>query len=148
MLGKNFLSLHARVPSQAGFERAERARHASALFAEPAVRFVWSLTPDALLDHHPDSQHAVDWNTTDAAFLRVERQVMVPLPAAAGQASVTLFFIRTYVYPSSRLHDAQRRELLAAMARMSESVRRYKGMLGHETRIAELLRRHALDAHG
>ncbi|HEX4351304.1 MAG TPA: heme-dependent oxidative N-demethylase subunit alpha family protein, partial [Polyangiales bacterium] len=54
MLGKNFLSLHARVPTEASFARSERARHAAKLFEAPAVRFIWSLTPDARLDHHPD----------------------------------------------------------------------------------------------
>jgi hypothetical protein len=140
LLGKSFLSLHARVPNERGFERAERTQHAAALFAQPAARFVWSLTPDALLDHHPETARPVDWTTTEQAFLRVERQLIVPLPAAANQASVTLFFIRTYVYPLERLHDAQCAVLSNAIAHMSEAMRRYKGMLGHEARIRELLR--------
>jgi hypothetical protein len=140
LLGKSFLSLHARVPNETGFERADRTQHAAALFAQPAVRFVWSLTPDALLDHHPETARPVDWTTTEQAFLRVERQVIMPLPAAANQASVTLFFIRTYVYPLERLHDAQCAVLSNAIAHMSEAMRRYKGMFCHEERIRELLR--------
>jgi hypothetical protein len=140
LLGKSFLSLHARVPNETGFERGERAQHAAALFAQPAVRFVWSLTPDDLLDHHPETARPVDWTTTQQAFLRVERQVIVPLPAAANRTKVTLFFIRTYVYPRARLHDAQCAVLSSAVAHMSDAMRRYKGMLGHEDRIGELLR--------
>jgi hypothetical protein len=145
MLGKSFVSLHAHVPYAEGFERAVRAEHAVRLFTEPAVRFVWSLTPEAELDHHPDSARSTDWTRTHEAFLRVERQVIQPLPAAADPrdatdaGAVTLFFIRTYVYPLERLRSAQLRELASAIACMPESVRRYKGLLGHEQRIVELL---------
>jgi hypothetical protein len=139
------VSLHAHVPYAEGFERAARAEHAARLFTEPAVRFVWSLTPDAELDHHPDAARSTDWTRTREAFLRVERQVIQPLPAAAeprdatDAGAVALFFIRTYVYPLERLRGVQLRELTSALACMPEPVRRYKGLLGHEERIVELI---------
>jgi hypothetical protein len=139
MLGKSFLSLHARVPAAPGFERAARAQHAAALFSQPAVRFVWSLSPDALLDHHPQSARPATWDSSDELFLRVERQVILPLAAAPQGGQVTLFFIRTYVYPRSRLGDLERRRLSDAVAHMPAAVRRYKGILGHEARIQALL---------
>jgi Protein of unknown function (DUF3445) len=134
LLAKNFLSLHARVPYEAGFERAERPRHAAALFSQPAVRFIWSLSPDALLDHHPETARPSDWHDAEQVFLRVERQVIVPLSADAA-----LFIIRTYVYPTSRLTTAQRDAIVQALAVMPEALRRYKALWGHERRIGELL---------
>jgi hypothetical protein len=139
MLGKSFLSLHAHVPATEGFERSARAQHAAALFSQPAVRFVWSVSPDALLDHHPESARPAAWDSAEELFLRVERQVILPLPAAPNCGQVTLFFIRTYVYPRSRLGEAERRTLAHAVAHMPAAVRRYKGILGHEARIQALL---------
>lgn len=140
MIGKSFLGLHARVPHEPGFARAERSGHAARMFAGPAVRFVWSLAPDAALDHHPDATRPADWSTTHEAFMRVERQLILPLTAAGPEPAVALFFIRTYIYPLARLLREQRLGLLEALDRMPEPVRRYKGLLGHEDRIAELVR--------
>jgi hypothetical protein len=57
---------------------------------------------------------------------------------AAGADDVTLFFIRTYVYPLDRLDASQRALLMRALDGMSESMRQYKGIAGHERRIREL----------
>ena len=160
MLDKNFLSVHARVPAVPGFDRVQRVAHASHLFAQPAVRFIWALTPDDELDHHPDTPRAAHWQSTTHAYLRVERQLIVPLSAAGLPASkqsvqpepqlaagstthdrTTLFFIRTYIYPVARLSAEQCGMLIQALARMPVELRRYKGMLGHEARIVELLER-------
>lgn len=144
MLGKSFVSLHARVPREQGFERPDYAGHAASLFDRAAERFVWSLTPDAQLDRHPSAYRPVRWTETAEAFLRVERQLNIPLGRVgqgAAEAAVAMFLLRTYVYPVARLSAAQRDMLEAALAGMSEAMRRYKGMLGHETRIRELLER-------
>jgi hypothetical protein len=144
MLGKSFVSLHGRVPREPGFERADYAGHAASLFESKAERFVWSLTPDAQLDRHPCAYRPVRWSETTQAFLRVERQLNIPL-GLVGQdgadAAVAMFLLRTYVYPLARLSAAQRDTLGAALGGMSEAMRRYKGLLGHEARIRELLER-------
>jgi len=144
MLGKSFVSLHAHVPREQGFERADYSGHAASLFERAAERFVWSVTPDAQLDRHPRAYRPVLWNETEQAFLRVERQLSIPLGSVGSretEAAVSLFLIRTYVYPLARLDAAQRATLRDALAGMSEVMRRYKGMLGHEARILELLDR-------
>jgi len=140
LIGKSFPALHARVPYAPGFERAERSEHAARLFAQPAARYVWSLSALPELDRHPDSSSLVDWSAATEAFLRVERQIIVPLPADSLEGhSTALFFIRVYVYPLARLSRDQRSELAAALDALPESVRRYKGLLGHEARVRQLL---------
>ncbi|MET0389792.1 MAG: heme-dependent oxidative N-demethylase subunit alpha family protein [Polyangiales bacterium] len=138
MLGKSFPALHARVPREPGFERADQGPHAASLFAAPAERFVWSLTADDVLDRHPQTPRAASWADTTQLYLRVERQVSVPLPARPEAASA-LFFIRTYVYPVTRLDARQLADVSAAIAHMPAAIRAYKGMLGHERRIEQLL---------
>lgn len=140
MLGKSFPALHARVPRESGFTRADQPRHAASLFERVSFRHVWSLTPDATLDRHPAVPRTASWQDTQQAFLRVERQLSIPLGADdADKTQSALFVMRTFVYPLSRLSVGQRQTLLAALGHMSEGMRRYKGMFGHEARISELL---------
>ena len=139
LLGKSFPALHARVPYEPGFERAERALHAGQLFAEPAARYVWTVAPFGSLDRHPEQSPVADWPNATQAFLRVERQILLPLAAASLAAeSTALFLIRVYVYPVERLSVEQRRVLLAGVNALPESMRRYKGLLGHEERLRQL----------
>jgi hypothetical protein len=149
LLGKSFPALHARVPYEPGFDRTQRAGHAALLFQAPLARYVWSVTPEPTLDRHPKTPKHVTWSTADALYLRVERQVMVPLPATQASAgehgSAALFFIRTYVYERQQLSLAQRTRLSDAIQALSEPMRRYKGMMGHEARILQLLHTDALD---
>ena len=144
LLGKSFPALHARVPYEPGFDRDQRADHAAFLFQKPLARYVWSVTAERTLDRHPKTPKHVTWGNADAVYLRVERQIMVPLPNDSANAAehgiVSMFFIRTYVYAREQLTAAQRSEVANAVENMSEPMRRYKGMLGHEARISQLLR--------
>lgn len=140
LLGKSFPALHARVPYEPGFDRATRGQHAARLFEAPLARYVWSVTAEPTLDRHPKTPRLQDFRAATELFLRVERQIMVPLlEAGSEQQTTSLFFIRTYVYGRERLSAAQRSALAAAVSAMSEAMRRYKGMLGHEQRILQLL---------
>jgi hypothetical protein len=139
MLGKSFPALHARVPREPGFDKADQPAHAASLFMPPAERFVWSLTPDAVLDRHPLTPRSASWQDTSQAFLRVERQVHVPLEAPPEHGQLALFFIRIFVYPLARLDEQQLATLVEAVQRMPEAVRRYKGLFGNEARILALL---------
>lgn len=143
LLGKSFPALHARVPQEPGFGRAERAQHAAALFQAPLARYVWSVTAEPTLDRHPSTPRTVDWRSARSLFFRVERQIMVPLCARGdgrdADGVVSLFFIRTYVYERDRLSHVQRATLIHAIEGMSEPMRRYKGIFGHEADIVRLL---------
>lgn len=141
LLGKSFTALHARVPYEPGFDRTERAEHAAFLFRAPLARYVWSVTAEPTLDRHPKTPKRVTWSSPDAVslYLRVERQIMVPLPITE-HGGAALFLIRTYVYDREQLSIVQRSTLADAIENMSEPMRRYKGMSGHEARILQLLR--------
>ena len=140
LLGKSFTALHARVPYEPGFGRGDRAEHAARLFQAPLARYVWSVCPEPTLDRHPNTPRQRDFHAATELFLRVERQIMVPLPEAEPELGTTsLFFIRTYVYGRDRLSAAQRGALAEAISNMSEAMRRYKGVLGYESSILRLL---------
>jgi hypothetical protein len=140
----SFLSTHAPVPGFPGDARAAQSMVRTMVERGPFVRFVWTLSPDPRLDRHPDVIGPASWTRPEGVFLRVERQVTVPLTAAdAG-----LFLIRVYVYPFGDLTLEQQTRTLAALAAMPEPIRAYKH-LPHPAELAALLARgksSALDA--
>jgi hypothetical protein len=94
---------------------------------------MWTISPDDQLDHHPEATGKASWEHAAGLWLRVERQVTVPLPAA----NASVFLIRTYQYPVTELTGEQRAQLQAALERMPASVRSYKG-LPHPAALAAL----------
>jgi len=134
VIGRSFVEMHAAVPAHDRFGERGRRALAETLFGGPRVRYVWTVTPNDELDRHPDSPTLGDWSTTDAAFLRVERQVIAPL------RDESVFLIRVYSYRLDGLSSAQRAQLHAAVSEMPEAVARYKGLYAARERIAELTR--------
>jgi hypothetical protein len=89
------------------------------------VRFVWTISADTHLDHHPDQGCRVPFTAdTREAWLRVERQVSVPLRSR----DAALFLIRTYHYPFSSLSTGERHTLAVALDAMPPVIRTYKGL--------------------
>jgi hypothetical protein len=125
-----FLATHAPVPGFPGDPNAAKSMVRTMVERGPFVRFVWTLSPDARLDRHPDVAGAANWRDAECVFLRVERQVTVPLPAA----STSVFLIRVYLYPFAELSDEQHARTLAAVAAMPDEIRAYK----HLPRAADL----------
>ncbi len=123
VVGRSFLQVHAAVPAF-GAVAAKAAGLVSAMTSRgPYVRFVWTVSADAELDHHPEQGLGRAWDdATRPGFLRVERQITVPLAAA----SASLFLIRTYCYGFDELDTEQRRVLRSALEQMPEEVLRYK----------------------
>lgn len=123
IVGQSFLGLHAPVPEfRAVAQRADSLVNAM-IERGPYVRFIWTVTTDAELDHHP-SVVRTSWRDAAAGYLRVERQVTVPV--AARRAS--LFLIRTIITPFDELTPEQRSELARSVQGMSDAVLRYKGI--------------------
>lgn len=134
IIGQSFLEVHAPVPDfHAVAERADSLVNAM-IEKGPYVRFIWTVTSDAELDHHPNVVRA-SWRDALTGYLRVERQVTVPF--AARHAS--LFLIRTYVTPFDELTPEQRSDLARSIQGMSDAVLRYKGI--DRPAAIELLRR-------
>lgn len=137
VVGQSFVQVHATIPA---FEAvaAKSASLVSAMVSKgPYVRFVWTITADAELDHHPEQGRRRAWSDeTSRAFLRVERQITVPLPSAAA----CVFLIRTYLYGFDELGLEQRALLSSALQQMPGDVARYKRLTGALPRALELLR--------
>jgi len=122
--GASFQAIHAPVPDFADLKLA-RAMTAAMLDRGPQVRFVWTISADTHLDHHPDQGCRVPFTAdTREVWLRVERQVSVPLRSR----DAALFLIRTYHYPFSSLSTGERHTLAVALDAMPPVIRTYKGL--------------------
>jgi hypothetical protein len=101
---------------------------------------VWTLTPDDALDRRRCVKHAhvtapsTAWQDATAAYLRVERQVLVPVTRTLG-----LFLIRVYRRSVAKLAPDERKRLAESLAGMETTLARYKGFAGHEETILRLL---------
>jgi hypothetical protein len=117
----DFESIHRPVPGFPGSTPASRSMVSAMIERGPFVRFVWTLSPDSRLDHHPDLPR-VSWQRAERVWLRVERQVTVPLTAAGA----SLFLIRVYRYAFAELTPEQKACVCEALAQMPDDIRHYK----------------------
>jgi hypothetical protein len=118
----SFSKIHVPVPGFAKDDRVSRSMMTSMLKRGPYVRFVWTVSADDALDHHPDSGLRRSFEGAECAWLRVERQVSVPL----DEGRATVFLIRTYLYEISTLERDKRDTLREALRVMPEPLRAYK----------------------
>jgi len=125
IVGQRFRAIHAPVPVFADREKTARSMVDAMIERGPYVRFVWTVTADGHLDHHPGHGQLRPWQPGACqGWLRVERQVTVPLPKVSG----ALFLIRTYRTRFATLESGQRQTLASAIERLPEDVRRYKNV--------------------
>ncbi len=137
VLGQSFARIHARIPSFDAVARKTASLVEAMVTRGPYVRFVWTISADDGLDHHPEQGQRAAWSaTTPRGFLRVERQVTVPLP----EKSACIFLIRTYLYGFDELSDQHRATLAQALAAMPPELLRYKQLTQALPRALELLR--------
>lgn len=133
----DFSAIHGPVPGFPENERAARAMVRAMVERGPYVRFVWTVSPVPDLDQHPDRlDRRAAWATTSELWLRVERQVTIPLPETRSG----LFLIRVHMTPISTYGRSERERLRHALDVMPEEVRRYKGLPAPED-FAEALAR-------
>jgi dimethylamine monooxygenase subunit A len=136
ILGKSFLQIHAPVPAFGAVERAASSLTEGMVTRGPYVRFVWTISADDFLDHHPEQGTREAWTPhTPRGFLRVERQATVPLPSERA----AIFIIRTYLYGFEELTEQQRATLRSALELMPPEHVRYKGLEAAVPRARELL---------
>ena len=144
-IGRDFATVHRPVP---GMERTNRNAHEivdAMIDHGPYVRFVWGLSTDSRLNHHPEPPNSLPSGERAAwqgrhfdpadprLFLRVERQVIWGVP----QDHAALFAIRTYLSDIGPMRrDRWRRDkLCAALRSMSVESLRYKGIAEREAII-------------
>lgn len=121
----DFTEIHGPVPGFPQDEKAARAMVRAMVERGPYVRFVWTVSPVPDLDQHPDRMDRRGaWAETSELWLRIERQVTVPLPSTRSG----LFLIRVHMTPISSLDEGERERLRHAVAVMPEDVRSYKGL--------------------
>ena len=137
IVGQSFAKIHARVPAfEAVAHKAESLTFAM-VSRGPYVRFVWTISADAELDHHPEHGRRALWSAhTPRGYLRVERPTTVPLPLESG----SIFLIRTYLYGFEELGLEQRAVLASALEQLPPAVVRYKQLAAALPRALELLR--------
>lgn len=136
ILGQSFSKIHTPVVE---FEEvASKSQQIVRAMVErgPYVRFVWTVTADARLDHHPRHAPRDPWSSTCIGYLRVERQVTVPFP----RERLGLFLIRTYLYPFPSLSPEERATLLSAVDQLSPAIAEYKGLTVGLPHIREKLK--------
>ena len=132
-VGLDFVTMHLPVPGMENFRRPGMVN--VMLQKGPLVRFVWELTTDRRLNHHPEPPPGVPaaaWarSAFDPAaprlFLRVEREVLWSFPAQEA----ALLTIRTSFWDAQEIRqDPVRRDALcAAVESMTPASRVYKGL--------------------
>lgn len=125
ILGCDFRAIHAPVPGFADRDAMAKSLVGAMIERGPYIRFVWTVSADDHLDHHPDRGQARPWHPgADRGWLRVERQVTVPLPTVSG----AVFLIRTYLTAFDALEPEQLKTLARAVEQLPEPVRRYKNV--------------------
>lgn len=122
-----FTAIHGPVPDFAKNPLASRSMVRGMVERGPYVRFVWTVSADDHLDHHPlYGQRAGfdDVNRAEQLWLRIERQTTVPFPDVGG----SLFLIRTFLRPFRSLAVDERRTLREALLAMPPEIATYKGL--------------------
>lgn len=96
-------------------------------------RFVWTITPSALLDQHPGRHGRVPLPVGDdatslaaASFFRTERQTFIPLPQR--QQAVFTILIETTPLTRAASSAGAARQLHDAIASMTPAVLAYRGL--------------------
>ncbi len=132
ILGAGFKEIHGPVPGFAMADAANASMVATMIERGPFVRFVWTITADDHLDHHPERGRREPWREDGKGWLRVERQVTVPFAAE----DAALFLIRVYNYPFESLSAAERAVLRRSLEQMPAEIAAYKGLDDEVRRIA------------
>jgi len=136
IVGASFAAIHAPVPGLLDDARRAAAMVEAMTQKGPFVRFVWTLSADDHLDHHPLRGLRRAFDPEAELWLRVERQVTMPFP----ERDAALFAIRTYLYAVTELEAGQRVTLEAAVAAMPEPIARYKRLASARPLILQRLR--------
>lgn len=130
-IGRPFDAVHDPVPHIESINRKQDSIAQLMVNAtRGAVRFAWTITDDAALNHHPHRDRSFAHPTPrpdhqpGQPLLRVERQVIWGFP----EHRASLFLIRTYLYDFSSIGTTACRALSRAVSGMSDASLSYKSM--------------------
>lgn len=138
-IGKSFFATHTPVP---GFERvnAVAPKMVDALIEQgPFVRFVWGVSSDDELNHHPDLLEERGRFDRGRFYVRLERQTTLGLPEIDAAA----FFIHVQTVPDTWILEREglRQALARGLHSMSPEARSYKSVQNHFDELMSLLER-------
>ena len=143
-IGASFVQMHDPVPGFKKIIPAAPGLVKAMIEKGPFVRFVWTITSDKRLNHHPAPLPGWDpdeWMGRDFSkgqfWVRTERQVLIPLP----EVSAGLFWIRVgYVSEDHiRANPALLNSLRSNLHGMTPEIRAYKGLEKRWTQMMTLI---------
>lgn len=142
-LGRHFAEVHAPVADNQVLLKAGQALAGLVSGTDRWERFVWTLTPQASLDAHPQRHPAPAWSVSGdadqlaaAAWLRTEHQTFIPVP----ERQQAVFTIHVEVRPLiDAVASGQAAALHAALASMSQAVLAYRGLASAQGRLLDWL---------
>lgn len=145
-IGLHFAQVHAPVADNALLLAAGDKLMRLVGAAQRWERFVWTITPRATLNAHPELP-PVDWQAADAgaaaarAWWRTERQTFIPVP----QAGLAVFTIGVDCQPLVQAIDspAKAQRLHDALASMSPAVLQYRHLAGVRDSLLQWLAQRA-----
>jgi hypothetical protein len=143
-LGLDFMALHGPVADNAALLAASRHLVQLATGGQCWERFVWTISPSARYDQHPQRHARAPWPEVAAGgfgehcFLRAERQTFFPVGRGTRQA---VFTIRVMLQPLAQAVGTPggARQLHDSIASMSPAVLAYKGLARARTPLLEWL---------
>lgn len=139
-VGRHFAEVHAPVADNRVLLAASEHLARLVTGTERWERFVWTVSSDGALDHHPARCTLPPWPAGAdaqalgaAAWFRTERQTFIPAPSL-GQA---VFTIHVEACPLAQAIDTPGRAALLhdAIASMSDAVLAYRGLADARGRL-------------
>jgi hypothetical protein len=133
-VGRHFAEVHAPVADNQLLIGASAALMRLVTGNDRWERFVWTITADGALDHHPRRRPKAPWPDDPAAmFFRSEHQTFIPV-AGARQAVFTIH-VETRPLPVVAAEPAAARRLHDSLATMSPAVLAYRGLEAPRERL-------------
>lgn len=134
-IGKTFFEVHKPIPGIEKINSASKQFVEAMIHKGPYVRFVWGISQDCQLNHHPENY--LHYTKEYPFVVRIERQVTYGL----SEINTGLFFIHVYFITSDEiLKNQEKKELLkSALLSMSPESLSYKGVGENRENILRLL---------
>lgn len=137
-IGKDFAEIHAPVPGIGQVVHSAPEVLQSILHGRSRQRFVWGISTDDDLDHHPERALGppTPFDPDDPSlFVRMERQVLVGIESVPA----ILFCVHVYHRDCAAMDSDERSALRAGLLSMSTASREYKGVAASFDAIVDWL---------
>jgi hypothetical protein len=143
-VGRHFAEVHAPVADNQMLVTASDHLARLVTGTDRWERFVWTITPRATLDNHPQRCGPTVWADDNEPFFRTEHQTFIPVP----DQRQAVFTIHVEVQPLAQaiVTAAQAQRLHDALASMSPAVLDYRSLRVPRDRLLAGLAQRAANA--